>query len=426
MKRSILLLSCYYAMHMGTIFANASNLDTSFSNNGSTTNLFIANSINQAQDITSQTDGKIVTVGNASDNAVIVRYNNDGSLDTTFNSSGQKPGTVIVNLGTQTTAYGVTVQPTTHKIIIVGYVNINNIDNAFIACYNKDGSLDGSFNDINGNNSGGYITTIFGGQSQLFKVKVQSNGAIVVAGWATFNGFSNMLVARYTSAGILDTTFNTTGYVTTLIGGIFAKARALYIQIDGKIVVTGQAQVDGNQGLIVARYNANGSLDTTFNNNSSFIAPLSQFTTSTGYGIAMQRDQKIVIVGAINETDAGFANQSCMLLRLNSNGTLDTTFNAVSSSNPDGTPGYVISNNGLEYRGVALQTNSQILTCGFNYTHTYILIVDRYNNDGTVDTSFDFSINESTANNTIGNAIALEINGKIIVTGAITIPFPGQ
>lgn len=393
-----------------------SSLDTSFNSSGASANLFIANTINEAQDVIAQPDGKIITAGYAGDNAIIVRYNNDGSLDTTFNSSGTKPGSISVNLGSQTAAYGVALQPIDNKIIVTGYVTINNINNAFIARYNRNGSLDTSFGSTN--NTGGYIITVFRAQSQLFKVKLQSNGAIVVTGWATYNGYTNALVARYTSAGFLDTTFNTTGYVTTLIGGVFTKARALTIQADGKIIVTGQAQINNNQGLIVIRYNSNGSLDTSFNSagsNPGSISPLQNYVESTGLGLCLQRDQKIIIVGTTNQTDPGFSNQSYTIVRLNTDGTIDETFNA------DQTPGYILSNAGLQAHGVVVQSNSQIVTCGFNYTSNYIVVVIRYDHNGTLDPTFNFAIEQAT--NTIAYAIAMQLDGKIIVGGTITVPY---
>ena len=238
----------------------ASNLDTSFNHNGSTGNLFIADTVNQAQAIASQANAKIITVGNAGDNAIIVCYTNKGILDPTFNANGT-PGYIVINFGAPTFAYDLIIQPNDGKIIIVGFVTINNVDNALIARYNPDGTLDGSFNDVNANNTGGYIITPFGAQTQLYSVKLQANGAIVVAGWTTYLGLANALVARYTNTGQLDTTFNGIGYVTTLLGGVFTKARSLTLQPNGTMTITGQAANAGVNQIFVYRYNNDGSDD---------------------------------------------------------------------------------------------------------------------------------------------------------------------
>jgi uncharacterized delta-60 repeat protein len=417
MKKIMLLSSCYL-LFSHVIFTSPSSLDTSFANNGATTNLFVSDNINQAQAIAVQANGKIVSAGYAGDNAIIIRYNNDGTLDTSFNGTG----TVIVpgSLGTQSAAYGVAINPITQKIIIVGYVTIYGIDNAFIACYNHDGTLDTSFNDPNNDNTGsGYITTIFGAQSQLFGIKLQTDGSIVVVGWATYLGSANALVARYTAAGDLDTSFDTTGYTLTLIGGVFTKARAVDIQTDGKIVVAAQASIDGIQQLIIMRYTSAGNLDTgTFNAgglNPGTNYPLS--FTSISYGIALQLNQKIVVVGASNPFAPGFDQQQYTVVRFDTDGTLDETFNS------NDTPGYVISDLlGLQANSVAIQHNGQIVTCGFNYSNNYIVVVVRFNSNGTIDPTFNFTV-DSPEINTLAYAIALQIDGKIIVSGTRAIHF---
>ncbi|MBP6870306.1 hypothetical protein KBC04_05460 [Candidatus Babeliales bacterium] len=409
MKICIKLSCLYYLFFLNIIVANPSSYDSSFSNNGSTTNLYIASTVNQAQDIIAQPDGKIVTVGSAGENGIIVRYNNDGSTDLTFNSL-KTPGYIDIQLGTQTALFSVILEPTNGKIIAVGYATIAGVYNTFIARYNRNGTIDTTFNGT------GYILSLFQTQSQLYGVALQTNGSIVVAGWATENGLSQALVARYTNNGVLDTTFNGIGYVTTLIGGVFTKAQDLVIQADGKIVITGQAQVDGNQGLIVIRYNTDGSLDETFNStgdNPGSISPLQDFVTSQGNSLTMQLNGKVVIVGYINADDFTTANRSYTVLRLNSDGTVDDTFNGI---------GYVINEQALQAQGVVMQLNGQIITCGFNYTTLYVPVIIRYNNDGTVDPTFNFTINQNTANS-LGNAVALQIDGKIIMTGTIQVPY---
>jgi len=407
MKKFIVLSSCLLFFNL--IIAGPSSLDSSFANNGVTTDLFISNTINEGQSIAIQADSKIVVAGYAGDNAVIVRYNNDGSIDTkTFNPKGETPGTVTINLGTQTAAFGVAINPTSQKIIIVGYVTINGVDNALIGSFNIDGTLDTTFNSTT--NTGGYVTTVFQTESQLYGVALQRDGSIVVTGWATINGLSNALVARYTVDGFLDTTFNGIGYITTLIGTIFTKGRAIAIQADGGIVITGQADFLGNEQLVVIRYNSNGTQDTNFNEGLGYNAPFADISlASIGYGIDIEVvDQKIVIVGSSNPDSLGFNNQFYTVLRLNNDGTLDTTFNSPS--------GYVFSDLGLQASDVIVQPNSQIITCGFNYSKNYVVVVIRFNSDGSIDPTFNFTLNDSIAN-TLSLAIAMQVDGKIVISG---------
>ena len=395
------------------ILSNPADLDTSF-NNGFADNLFVAYSVNSAQDIAVQSDGKIVTAGYAGDNALIVRFNNDGTLDRTFynGDTEQIPGTVTINLGYNTAAYGVAIQPLDDKIVIAGYVDLPSGDNLFLARYNLDGTLDTDFAGT------GYIVTSFGNaQTQIFDVKLDFYGNIVVAGWtAPDGGLANALVARYTSLGVLDTSFNGTGY-NEIIFDDFTKLQALAIQANGKIVVTGQAFIGGIQTLIVFRLNPDGTQDLSFNNSFGYTtlpATFAVYVTSQGYDVAIQPDQKIVVVGSSNIVD-GFQNQLYTVLRLNSDGTLDTTFNAPR--------GYIASEIGLVANSLVIQDNSQIVTCGANYRDAFIVIAIRYNNDGSIDSVFNFEPQTTISLNTIGNAIALQSDGKIIISGIKVLPY---
>jgi uncharacterized delta-60 repeat protein len=398
------------------ILSSPSSLDTSFNNNGATTNFFGSYTINQAQALAVQPNGKIITAGYSGDNGVIVQYNNDGTLDQTFNAS-QTPGYIVLKAGTQTALYAIGLQPD-GKIIVAGYTSINNIDNALIARFNRDGSFDGSFHDTNNNNTGGIITTTFGSNSQLYSIALQPNGNIIVAGWSTYLGFANALIARYTSDGNLDTTFNTNGYVTTLIDNVFTKGRAVTLQQDGKIIVAGQAENSLVQQIIVMRYTSDGLLDNSFNSSGTIpgtLYPLdgNDYVGSTAYGIALQPDQKIIVIGSTNQYDLRFDDQSYTIIRINQNGTLDTTFN------DQDTPGYILSSSGLQANDALVQSNGQIMTCGFNYSNNYIAIVIRYNTDGSVDPSFNFAINQP-GTNTTSNAMSMQADGKIITSGTIS------
>src|SRR5205823_1660150 len=126
--------------------------------------------------------------------------------------------------------------------------------------YNADGSLDSSF----GNN--GLVITDFGFDSQAFALAVQTDGKIVVAGY-TFTGGSqyDFALARYNTDGSLDTTFGTNGEVVTDFGTGGDEALAVVIDADGKIVVAGYTFTgDSQYDFALARYNADGSLDTSF------------------------------------------------------------------------------------------------------------------------------------------------------------------
>ncbi|HYH64892.1 MAG TPA: delta-60 repeat domain-containing protein, partial [Urbifossiella sp.] len=152
-----------------------------------------------------------------------------GDLDAAFGTGG-----VVTTSYSPlfTSGRGAALQPD-GKVVVVGYANGPNIFESALTRYNADGSLDGTFG------SGGKIVANLGGSDGLTAVAVQPDGKIVVAGSSNNGGNAsyNFTVARYTSAGVLDTTFGTaaTGIVVVAFGNS-TSATALAIQPDGKIV----------------------------------------------------------------------------------------------------------------------------------------------------------------------------------------------
>jgi uncharacterized delta-60 repeat protein len=145
--------------------------------------------------------------------------------------------------------------------------------------------------------TGGKVTTAVGlGDDEAFSVVLQSDGKIVAAGYS-YNG-SNYVFAvdRYNIDGSLDTTFDTDGKVTTAVGSGTDVATSVVLQSDGKIVVAGYSYNGSNYDFAVVRYNTNGSLDTTFDTDG-------KVTTAIGSGedralsVVLQSDGKIVAAG---------------------------------------------------------------------------------------------------------------------------------
>src|SRR5262245_684540 len=145
-----------------------------------------------------------------------------------------------------------------------------------------DGDLDTTFG------SGGIVITDFGGDDVANAVALQSDGKIVAAGRTLFGGVSSFALGRYNSDGSLDTTFGTVGKVTTdSLGDAFA----LSIRSDGKIVVAG-GRTQSPSTFVLARYNSDGSLDTTFGAGGKVVR-----TDFSGFHVALllQPDEKIVV-----------------------------------------------------------------------------------------------------------------------------------
>ena len=143
------------------------------------------------------------------------------------------------------------------KIVVVGGPQFN------LARYNSDGSLDTTFG------TSGKVLTDFGGDTEATGVTIQADGKIVVVGFKNFNGVQvDFALARYNRDGSLDTTFGTGGKVITDFQSHVAEAAAVTLQHDGKLVVAGKALNGagggGNFDFALARYNPDGSLDSSF------------------------------------------------------------------------------------------------------------------------------------------------------------------
>ncbi len=321
------------------------SLDTSFAGDGiQTTSIGSSHDIGNAVAI--QSDGKIVVAGetdtpSGADFAVL-RYNTDGSLDTSFSGDGIQttdfttldfPGSVAIQ--------------SDGKIVVAGSAGtgIGAFDFA-VARYNTDGSLDTTFS------GDGKLTMAFGTtDDSASSVVIQDDGRIVLAGYARLS--SNVFaVARFNSDGSFDTSFSGDGKQTTAIGTDDAAA-SVRIQGDGKLVVGGTARVAGNYDFAVVRYNTDGSLDTTFSGDGKQTTPIGT-GQDNAFTMAIQSDGRILLGGiAYNGSDVDFA-----VARFETDGSLDTTFSG------DGKLTTAVGTSEDWGWSMALQSDGRILLAG--------------------------------------------------------------
>ncbi|MEH1822030.1 MAG: putative Ig domain-containing protein, partial [Nostoc sp.] len=331
----------------------------------------------------------------------IVRYNSDGTLDTSFNTTGK-----VTTDFNSNDDYGnsITVQAD-GKILVAGQSN-NGTNNDFaIVRYNSDGTLDTSFNTT------GKVTTDFNNDDDYgYSVTVQADGKILVAG-TSYNGTNNdFAIVRYNSNGTLDTSFNTTGKVTTDFNSNSDSGKSITVQADGKILVAGTSYNGTNSDFAIVRYNSNGTLDTSFNTTGKVTTDFNN-NDDYGYSITVQADGKILVAGiSYNGTNSDFA-----IVRYNSNGTLDTSFNTTGKVTTD-----FDNNNNYGY-SVTVQADGKILVVGTsnNGTNDDFAIV-RYNSNGTLDTNFNTTGKVTTdfdSNDDSGKSISVQSDGKILVAG---------
>jgi len=404
--------------------AQDGSLDTSFGVGGIATTIVgtfeTINLAGNAYPVAIQSDGKIVVAGKSYNGLNydfgVVRYNDNGSLDTTFGVNGK----VITDFGNDFPK-AMAIQ-SDGKILVAG-VNFSSSSLKFaVVRYNIDGSLDTTFD------TDGKVTTNYNGSDcHAYALALQSDGKIVLAGDArNGSGYLGFAAMRYNTDGSLDTSFGTNGKVFTLFGapGVTSdSANAVAIQNDGKIVLVGSSFLyspsPGLSRFAALRYNADGSLDTSFDNDGMLTSSFGAFNDE-GTSLAIQNDGKLVI-GA-NSSLAQNGTEIFAMARLNTDGSFDTTFDSDGKlTTPIGT-----FSNGLH--STILQADGKILVAGYsNSLNNNVFTIVRYNIDGSLDTSFDTDgiVNSISDSSTYAGAydLAIQNDGKIVASGKLNNGF---
>jgi uncharacterized delta-60 repeat protein len=310
-----LLLAVMMALVLGyatKAYAAPGDLDPSFDTDGKVTTHFGSDN-DEGRALALQEDGKIVVAGQAytattDRDFALARYNPDGSLDATFH----RDGTVTTPIGSGSSpdyAHAVAVRPD-GKIVVAGQASNGSNDDFAIARYNTDGSLDtnADADPAVHFDTDGKVTTDISGNDVVHDAVVQEDGKIVVAGRA-FNGNNNdFAVARYNPNGSLDTTFGSDldlqGVVKTNFSGFHDEAFGLALQDDGRMVLAGGSGGD----FALARLNSDGSPNASFDTDGKQKTDFFGSTDAALGGVAVQEDGKIVAAGyAHNGSNQDFA-----------------------------------------------------------------------------------------------------------------------
>jgi uncharacterized delta-60 repeat protein len=419
-----ILIGGFFANYNGTARARIArlhtdgSLDTSFSPGSGANNAVFT--------ITLQTDGKLVLGGdftsyNGTSRSRLARVNTDGTLDATFD-----PGT-----GADNVVFSTTIQ-SDGKIVIGGlFGNYNGSARNSIARVTTEGTLDaafdpgtgadtqinavlvqpddkvliaGAFSRVNGTFAHGrarlesngsldaaFTPDAFGGFNRIvWAIVVQPDQKILVAGDFTgYNGAVARRLIRLNTDGSVDGSFNAGN-------GPNSAVRSVHLQSDGKVVITGSfSDYNGTARNYIARVNADGSLDASFNPGTG--------ANNAIAASALQADGKIVIGGFFTSFNGTTRNR---IARVNTDGTLDTTFDPGAGPN-------------ININTISIQPDGKILIGGFftSYAGTARNGIARLNADGTLDVSFNPG---SGAGSGVVNSFVLQPDGKILVGGSFT------
>lgn len=381
MKNCILFV--YLALIMsGTVTAQFGALDPTFNATGNGAN-------SDVYALTVQPDGKIFVGGiftyyQAQPKKYLARLNQDGSLDNTFTTEFDNGIRRIIIL------------PDGKILVAGGFANCitpsGTVAVRGIARLNADGSFDNTFN------PGGFgIAHPLSPTPLVVSMDVTDDGKIVIAGdFITYNGITVNHITRLNADGTPDNTFNAGGT------GADSPLDAVAIQEDGQVVIGGTfTSFNGTTVGRLARLTINGTLDTTFNpggtglNGNGYI---------TAYELKIQPDEKIVVGGAFTSYNGILLNN---LIRLNTNGSIDNTFNPGGSAASD------------PVLDLLLLADNRIVFSGLvnSYNGTTIGRIGCLNTDGTLDNTFNTG---GTASNDLVFAIAETTDNKLVIGGIFT------
>jgi uncharacterized delta-60 repeat protein len=397
---SLLLLSGARA------YAAPGDLDPAFDSDGIATTPI--GTVDQAFDVAIDSNDRVIVGGfayNGSDrDFALVRYNADGSLDSTFSGDGRVV-TDLGGLGGNEQINAIAVQPD-DKIVVAGNTYGTPDEDFAVARYNADGTLDTNFS------TDGYLTTDVGqGDDSAQGVAIDGAGNIVVAGVADATQGIDFALARYTPAGVLDTTFDGDGLLTTDVASSNDQANDVAVDANGKIVAVGwSTQGPRNKDFAIARYDEDGSLDTTFSSNGIVIVN----GTDKAHAVALEPSGDIVVGGTIYDVQSHTLEFG--LARYTSDGLPDGGFGTAGTGRVS-TP---IGHGGAEISSLAIDGQGRIVAGGFASNSTdrdFALAL--YAPDGSLETTFanGGKVLTPIGTNDSGRGVAIDSLGRFVVGG---------
>lgn len=301
------------------------------------------------------------------------------------------------------------------KIIVAGYTGDIGIYSFLLARYNADGSLDPTFGD-----GGITLTSLGAGESLCNAIQLQDDGKIIAVGTYLYaeEGPADIAIARYNNDGTLDLSYGTDGIVLTNSEGseVFDGGMRADLQADGKLVVLGFKNEDLLNFLLL-RYNTDGTLDVTFGD-AGIVTPIigNYSDESEELNILLDEDENILV--ASSAFDMGESQPDFSIVKYDSNGLLDLTF---------GTDGQVTTNISItdgissnDYASdIAFQSDGKIVLAGMIYDDEGAFALARYSSDGILDESFGVDGIVTTEMPSWAECTGMKIqsNDKIILIG---------
>jgi uncharacterized delta-60 repeat protein len=260
------------------------------------------------------------------------------------------------------------------KILVGGSSNGTFGSDFSLLRLNTDGTIDPNFN-------GGRRLIVFNGNENAWDMTVQADGKILLAGTTHDGSVSQFRVVRINANGTVDFSFSGDGFSTVPISN--TGEGNIAVQNDGKILLSGYGY--STNGRTLVRLTANGDLDTSFDGDGTFVYPSTSTVTYRNGGVNLLADGKILLSGSVTTNTASGNVDDVYLLRLTSSGSLDTTLNGSGKVEiPVGSIDTMSTVATVDNSGKIL-----IASTVHSSNYSYELRVIRTNSNGTLDTTFN-------------------------------------
>lgn len=413
MKKLILLLLTLFSI--SNTHAQGVALDKKFGSSGiaiTETDLFYDEIV---YTMACQSDGKIIAAGkmgpsgSTSTTASIIRFQKNGKVDSTFGSNGRPLLVAPANINGDMQTVAIQSVGGTEYILASGQWQTGGSIHApfesYVIRYKPDGTLDASF----GAAGKATLTDV-----SISHMVVDASGKILLAGYENYaDSPARMGVFRLLQNGQRDNTFGTNGYASITYQD-YAKATAIAVQKDGKIILGGTTFTlpsNDNFDMLVSRLKSNGTTDSTFGTNG--IVRIDPDTNEVkANGVALQSDGKIIICAT---SDTGTGNRFYMT-RLLANGTIDNSFGKAGEVRTN------FGNNQAWCNALLVQKDDKIYLAGYasptSTQNDYGFAIARYKPNGIVDSTFGVNGRDTTNRGRNSGAYAAVITpDNSIVTG---------
>ncbi len=342
------------------------SFDTSFGTGGLTSSDFLG--VDAFSGLMAQADGSIVCVGTSENGFLAARYTPSGLLDTTFGTGGTYTSTPN---GSGYATFGTVAERSDGKLVMGGQLLSG--DRMFaLARFSADGKIDTSF----GTNGMTTMVVGSGGSSSSNDMLVLADNKILLAGYgANGNSGEDLALARYSADGVLDSSFGTAGITLHDVGGFADRINAMALDSNGNVVVAGYALDADGRNFLIARFTADGVLDTSFGTGGVVLPNFGG--NSVAYDVILDSAGRILVAGTNG-------NDRSVVFRLDSSGALDTSFGDAGSATVDTKPG---ENDSV--RTVIEQLDGTILAVGMTIDgNDVVASLFRLDEQGVLDTSF--------------------------------------